>query len=146
MEPIIQNILLVEDNVHDAEMTIRALKKNHVTNPVLHLTDGQKALNYMFFKGEFADRDAAMPVLILLDLKMPKVDGFEVLQALKANEATKHVPIVILASSKLHPDIETGMALGADNYIVKPVNLEGFITSLSQLEVGMCIMNAEVLA
>ena len=125
-------ILLIEDNEHDAEMTIRALKKNKITNAVIHLTNGVQALEFLFGTGEFEGRDTnEKPKVILLDLKMPKVDGIEVLQKIKANDITKMIPVVVLTSSKENPDIEKCYALGANSYIVKPVDFSGFMEAIS---------------
>ncbi|MGZ3751582.1 MAG: response regulator, partial [Bacteroidia bacterium] len=101
-------ILLVEDNPHDAEMTIRALKRANLANRLIHVKDGAEALDFLFAKGMYADRDVKnKPKVILLDIKMPKIDGIEVLRQIKANEATKKIPVVIMTSSKEEQDIIT---------------------------------------
>src|SRR6478609_9023999 len=118
-------ILLVEDNPHDAEMTIRALKKVNLANRLIHLKDGAEALDFIFSKGAFSDRDANdKPKVILLDIKMPKVDGIEVLRQIKADEDTKTIPVVIMTSSKEEQDIITSYDLGVNSYVVKPVDFE----------------------
>ncbi len=135
-------VLLVEDNESDAELTIRALKKNHLANKLLHLKDGAQALDFIFAKGEFADRNMeSVPRVILLDLKMPKVNGIEVLQKIKEAERTKKIPVVILTSSKEDPDIQTCYGLGANSYIVKPVEFESFVKAISDLGFYWMILN-----
>ena len=120
-------ILLVEDSLHDAEMTIRALKKEKVANNIIHLLDGALALDFLFGKGIYSERNINnKPKLILLDLKMPKVDGLEVLEKIKSNELTRKIPVVMLTSSKENPDIEKCYALGVNSYIVKPVDFKSF--------------------
>jgi two-component system response regulator len=135
-------ILLVEDNPNDAEMTMRALKKHKVSNTVTHLQDGAVALEFLFGTGQYAGRDTEVkPKVILLDIKMPKVDGIEVLQKLKADERTKAIPIVVLTSSKEHPDIARCYDLGANSYIVKPVGFENFVEAVSSLGVYWVLIN-----
>lgn len=135
-------ILLIEDNEHDAEMTMRALKKNRITSGVNHLTDGVQALNYLFGKGEFAHRNTnEKPRVILLDLKMPKVDGIEVLEQLKSNVLTKNIPVVVLTSSKENPDIEKCYALGANSYIVKPVDYAKFMEAVAHSGLYWMLLN-----
>ena len=135
-------ILLVEDNPHDAELTMRALKKNHMANNIIHLTDGEIALEYLFGKGKYEDRDiSSKPKLILLDLKMPKVNGIEVLEALKNDESTKKIPVVVLTSSRENPDVEKCYALGANSYIVKPVEFESFTKVVVELGLYWLILN-----
>ncbi len=135
-------ILLIEDNVNDAEMTIRSLKKNSVSSKVLHLKDGAIALEYIFGTGQFEGRNINdKPKVILLDLKMPKVDGMEVLKKIKSDEQTKTIPVVILTSSKEDPDIKTCYALGANSYIVKPVNFDGFHKVVAELGLYWVLTN-----
>lgn len=142
MKNSIVEILLIEDNEHDAEMTIRALKKNRITNGVIHLKDGVQALDFLFGTGEFAGRDVnEKPKVILLDLKMPKVDGIEVLAQIKSNELTKKIPVVVLTSSKENPDIEKCYALGANSYIVKPVDFTGFMEAISHSGLYWVMLN-----
>lgn len=136
------DILLVEDNPHDAEMTTRALRKNNVANRLVHLKDGAVALDFLFGTGEYENRDTQYkPKVILLDLKMPKVDGIEVLARIKGNDLTKDIPVVVLTSSKESPDIETCYRLGANSYIVKPVEFEGFMKVVTELGFYWLIIN-----
>ena len=135
-------ILLVEDNSNDAELTIRALTKAKIANSIVHLHDGAQAIDFLFGKGEYAKRDTNnKPQVILLDLKMPKVDGLEVLEKIKADELTKKIPVVILTSSKESPDIEKAYALGANSYIVKPVDFEGFAKAITDLGYYWILLN-----
>ncbi len=135
-------ILLIEDNANDAEMTMRALKKNNVTNKIFHLKDGADALEFIFGTGKFAGRNVLhKPKVILLDLKMPKVDGIEVLEKIKSNELTKTIPVVILTSSKEDPDIQKCYILGVNSYIVKPVDFEGFHKVVADLGLYWVLLN-----
>jgi two-component system response regulator len=128
------DILLVEDNPSDAELTIFALKKNHAINGLLHLQNGEEALEYIFGTGKYAGRNIAeIPRLILLDLKMPKVSGLEVVQKLKSDERTKMIPVILLTSSKEDSDISESYKLGVNSYIVKPVEFESFEKAISAI-------------
>ena len=128
------DILLVEDNFNDAELTQRALSKNKITNNVVHVKDGVSALDFIFGRGEFTGRNLEIqPKLILLDLKMPKIDGLEVLKIIKSDALTKKIPVVILTSSKENPDIDHAYTLGANSYIVKPVDFDGFLRAVSDM-------------
>jgi two-component system response regulator len=128
------DILLVEDNPSDAELAIRALRKNNSTLDLLHLENGEELLSYMFATGKFEGRDIRMlPKLILLDLKMPRVNGLEVLEKIKADERTKAVPVVLLTSSKEDSDIRESYRLGANGYVVKPVHFESFVQVVSDI-------------
>ncbi|HMJ67678.1 MAG TPA: response regulator [Cyclobacteriaceae bacterium] len=127
-------ILLVEDTRSDAEMTIRAIKKSNITNHIVHLKDGQETLDFLFGTGPYAGRNLdKLPKVILLDLKMPKVDGIKVLEKIKADSRTRQIPVVVLTSSKEHPDIERCYSLGVNSYIVKPVASIDFIQVVSNL-------------
>jgi two-component system response regulator len=128
-------ILLVEDSQHDAELTIRALKKNNLANHLLHLDDGQEALDFLF------NAENGLPKLILLDLKMPKVDGIEVLRRLKADEKRKVIPVVMLTSSKEERDIVESYKLGVNAYIVKPVDFNQFVNAVTELGLFWLILN-----
>jgi two-component system response regulator len=128
------DILLVEDNLDDAELTRRAFTKNKITSSLLHLKNGEEALDFIFCEGNYKERNSdLLPKLILLDLKMPKVDGIEVLRKLKQNDRTKIIPVVILSSSKEEKDMLETYKLGANSYFVKPVEFDGFVTAVSNL-------------
>src|ERR1700751_5576385 len=142
MENIEVEVLLVEDNPSDAELTIRALKKNNLANKVHHVKDGDEALDFIFGQGNYSYRKVEnMPKVILLDLKMPKVNGIEVLRILKTDLRTKKIPIVILTSSKEDPDIQTCYQLGVNSYVVKPVNFDGFLKAVSDLGLYWLLIN-----
>ena len=135
-------VLLVEDNVHDAEMTIRALRKVNLANNLIHVKDGEEALDFIFAKGKFSDRQQTdLPKVILLDIKMPKVDGIEVLRQLKSRESSKTIPVVIMTSSKEEQDIINSYQLGVNSYVVKPVDFEGFARAVSQLGMYWLLTN-----
>ena len=128
-------ILLVEDNPDDELLAMRALRKNNVMNEVVVARNGVEALDYLFASGSYAGRDTStMPRLILLDLKLPKVDGLEVLKRLRSDERTKLLPVVILTSSKEREDMVEGYGLGANSYVRKPVNFEQFVKAVEQLK------------
>ena len=135
-------ILLVEDNPDDEALTLRALRKNNITNEITVACDGVEALDYLFGTGPHADRDTSLqPELILLDLKLPKLDGFEVLRKLRADERTKVLPVVILTSSKEQQDIVNGYGLGANSYIRKPVDFQQFVDAVRQLGLYWLVLN-----
>ncbi len=115
-------ILFAEDNARDAELTIRALKQGGLANALLWVKDGQQALDFLFRQGEYAERENTVPRLVLLDLKMPRVDGIEVLKAIREDERTKHIPVVIMTSSQEESDVARSYALGVNSYVVKPVD------------------------
>ena len=135
-------ILLVEDNADDEVLTLRALKKNNIRNEVVIARDGSEALDYLFGTGVHADRDLkVMPQIILLDLKLPKVDGFEVLHRVRSNEATKLLPVVILTTSNEDQDRIRGYGLGANSFVRKPVEFDKFIEAVRQLGLYWLILN-----
>lgn len=135
-------ILLVEDNDNDAELALRALSKNNLVNKVVHVKDGPEALDYVFCKGKFKDRNIGeAPKLILLDLKLPKLTGLEVLKILKAEVKTKMIPVVMLTSSKQEPDIKTAYELGANSYIVKPVEFDKFTEAMKNIGYYWMLIN-----
>jgi two-component system, response regulator len=135
-------ILLVEDNIHDAELTLRALKKNNLANRVFHAKDGQVALEFIFATGAFNDRIIEnMPKVIMLDLKLPKINGIEVLERIKADERTKNIPVVVLSSSREDSDLQKCYELGVNSYIVKPVEFEKFVKSVIDLGFYWLLMN-----
>lgn len=142
MENTVVEILLVEDNPSDAELTLRAMKKNNLGNKVTHLKDGAEAIDYLFGQGQYKNRDVQhQPKVILLDLKMPKVDGIEVLRKVKADDRTKSIPIVVLTSSSEDPDVKTCYNLGANSYIVKPVGFDNFTKTVAELGFYWVLMN-----
>lgn len=127
-------ILLVEDNVNDAELTIRALRKVNLANQLIHVKDGAEALDFIFARGEFQEYASKEHLkLILLDIKMPKVDGIEVLKQIKANENTKSIPVVIMTSSKEEQDIVKSYEYGVNSYVVKPVDFSAFAKAVTEL-------------
>ncbi len=136
------DILLVEDNPNDTELTLRALRKNNLTNTIVHVRDGEEALDYLFAKGKFAGRNvSASPRLMLLDLKLPKVDGLEVLKAVKADPRTALMPVVILTTSKEDSDVMRSYKLGANSYIVKPVDFTKFIDAVKEIGYYWLLLN-----
>ncbi len=138
-------ILLVEDNPDDEALTLRAFHKNRINNPVVVARDGVEALDYLFATGAHAGRDVSvMPAVILLDLKLPRIDGLEVLRRIRANERTSLLPVVILTTSKEQQDIYEGYSLGANSYIRKPVDFEKFIHAVGQLGVYWLVLNEPV--
>lgn len=137
------DLLLVEDNINDAELAIRQLKKNNMANNLFHVKDGEEALEFIFATGRFAAGESAIkhPKIILLDIQMPKVSGIEVLHKIKGDPRTKSIPVVILTSSKEDPDIQKCYALGANSYIVKPVNFESFAEAIKNLGFYWLLLN-----
>lgn len=135
-------ILLVEDNKADAMLTMRALKKHNLANNVIHLIDGAQALDFIFGKGEYEGRNIEnKPRVIFLDLKMPKIDGLEVLSIIKSDERTKLIPVVMMTSSKEESDIEESHKLGVNSYVVKPVGFENFSKIISDLGFYWLVVN-----
>ena len=135
-------ILLVEDNMGDAELTMRALKKDNLTNKLVHVKNGAEALDYIFAEGTYCHRNEKnLPQIIVLDLKMPKVNGIEVLQKIKADERTRKIPVIILTSSKEDPDIDKCYSLGANSYVVKPVEFGKFVKAVNDLGLYWLMLN-----
>lgn len=127
-------VLLVEDNPRDAELTIRAFKRNHLTDRLFHVQDGAEALDFLFGRGNYAGRqNVALPRVILLDLKLPKVNGLEVLRRIKSDPHLQIIPVVIVTSSAEDPDLEKAYELGANSYVIKPVQFEAFMDAMSKL-------------
>ena len=135
-------ILLVEDNPDDVELTLRAFKKNSISNKVIVAKDGVEALDYLFGTGMFAARDVTeLPVIILLDLKLPKIDGLEVLKRIRQGERTKLIPVVVLTSSAEQEDVLKGYSLGANSYIRKPVEFDQFVEAMKYLGLYWLLWN-----
>lgn len=135
-------ILLVEDNPDDVALTLRAFTKSNIKNKVVTVTDGEDALNYLFCKGQYEERNPNdLPSVVLLDLKLPKVDGFEVLRKIRDTENTKFLPVVILTSSKEEQDIINGYRLGVNSYIRKPVDFEKFFEAAKTLGLYWLLLN-----
>lgn len=135
-------IMLVEDNQDDAALAIRALKKQNIANKLIHLKDGEEALDFIYGRGEYAGRNLQnSPKVILLDLKMPKINGMEVLAQLKSDETTKSIPIVMLTSSAEDPDIDKCYTLGANSYIVKPVEFDEFTKAVANMGMYWMLLN-----
>jgi len=135
-------ILLVEDNADDEELTIRTLQKNHLKNKIVVVRDGVEALDYLFGSGEYKDRDLSIsPVLIMLDIKLPKLNGLEVLKKIKTDPKTKFIPVVILTSSDEEKDLIESYQLGANSYVRKPVDFAEFQNSVRQLALYWVLLN-----
>jgi CheY-like chemotaxis protein len=142
MIPTEKNILLVEDNPDDELLTLMAFKDNNIKNEVIVARDGEEALDYLFGTGKYKDRNPMfLPQIILLDLKLPKIDGLEVLKQIRSNELTKLLPVVILTSSKEDIDIINSYQLGANSYIRKPVDFEQFSDAIKQLGLYWLVLN-----
>ncbi len=138
----IVEILLVEDNPRDAELMVRALKKRNLANNLIHVEDGSAALDFLFNRGKYQEReDSALPKIVLLDLKLPKLNGLEVLREIKKNETTRRIPVVIVTSSAEDPDIKLAYELGANSYVVKPVNFDAFSDVMSSLGLYWLLIN-----
>ncbi len=140
MNPV--EILLVEDNPDDVELTLRALKKHNLTNNVQVVMDGVQALDYLFGSGAFSGQKKPLPPkVVFLDLKLPKVDGREVLRRMKANDKTRLIPVVVLTSSKEESDIIESYKLGVNSYVVKPLDFDKFVEAVSQLGLYWVLLN-----
>ena len=137
-------ILLIEDNPNDAELTLRAFKKNNLVNNIIRVCDGEEALDFVFARGSFKTFNKLnMPKLILLDLKLPKVGGLEVLNALKADPVMKLIPVVVLTSSDEESDMIESYRLGVNSYIVKPVDFDKFVEAVSQIGLYWLLLNKQ---
>lgn len=135
-------ILLIEDNPHEAQLVIRTLKKNNLANHLLHIDDGAEALSFIFATQKYSDRKIEdHPKLILLDLKLPKVDGLEILKQVKSDERTKSIPVIVLTSSREEQDLIKSYQLGVNSYIVKPVDFESFSKSVTELGLYWMVLN-----
>jgi len=139
-----KTILLIEDNPSDVDLTRRALEKGHILNKLVVASDGQEALDYLFGTGAYASRDPSdFPTLTLLDLKLPKVSGLDVLRRIRTEAVTRRMPVVILTSSREEQDMAASYDLGVNSYIRKPVNFEQFVYSVSQLGLYWLVLNEE---
>ena len=137
----VRKILLAEDNANDAELTLTALRENHLSNEIVLVRDGAAALDYLYARNAFAGRRDGDPALVVLDLKMPKVDGIEVLRQIKSDPALKHVPVVILTSSREEQDLMRSYDLGVNAYVVKPVAFNEFIDAVKTLGGFWAVVN-----
>lgn len=138
-------ILLVEDNSRDAELTIRALKRKNLANNLYHVEDGVEALDFLFGRGKYSSRDMnEPPKVVLLDLKLPRINGLEVLSALKADERTRTIPIVIITSSAEDPDVKKAYELGANSYVIKPVQFDSFMEAMVKIGIYWLMVNHPV--
>jgi CheY-like chemotaxis protein len=137
----LKRILLVEDSEKDIELALAALGEHNLANEVIVVRDGAEALDFLFKRGEFADRPPGLPVVVLLDLKMPKVDGLEVLRQVKNDPELKRIPVVMMTSSREEQDLVKSYALGANAYVVKPVDFQQFVDSIKQIGFFWAILN-----
>lgn len=141
----VAEIVLVEDNPNDEELALRALRKYNLANHIHVVRDGVQALDYIFCEGEYVHRNISdLPKVILLDLKLPKVSGLEVLERVKTDKRTQSIPVVVLTSSDHHPDIEKSYNLGANSYIVKPIDFEQFSESVRQIGLYWLLLNQPI--
>jgi CheY-like chemotaxis protein len=137
----IRKILLVEDNLNDAELTLAALQENNLANEVVHVRDGAEALDYLHGRGAFAGGRNGTPAFVLLDLKMPKVDGLEVLRQMKSDEGLRLIPVIMLTSSREEADMIQSYRLGVNSYVVKPVDFRAFIEAVRALGAFWAVVN-----
>jgi two-component system, response regulator len=138
----IVEVLLVEDNPNDAELTIRALKKHNLANRLFHVEDGAEALDFLFGRGKYEGRRTDVsPKVVLLDLKLPKVNGLEVLRSMKGDTRLRTIPVVMVTSSAEDPDIRAAYDLGANGYVIKPVQFDSFIEAMSKVGVYWLMVN-----
>jgi DNA-binding response OmpR family regulator len=135
-------ILMVEDDPKDVELTLTALEEYNLANEVIVTRDGEEALDYLYARGKFQDRSSDNPAVMLLDLKLPKVDGLEVLKAVKSDDRLKVIPIVVLTSSREEKDMVTSYQLGVNAYVVKPVDFHEFVNAIKELGVFWAVINA----
>jgi CheY-like chemotaxis protein len=135
------NILLIEDNPDDVELTLHALEKNNIANPVKVVRDGREAVDYLFYEGKYANAKHDIPHLILLDLKLPKIDGIDVLHRIKNDRRLKLVPVVVLTSSKEERDVIKSYDLGVNSYIRKPVDFDQFVETVKQIGFYWLLIN-----
>jgi CheY-like chemotaxis protein len=138
---MLKPILLVEDNPNDLELTLVALERSQLANEVIVLRDGAEALDYLFRRNQYRDRAAGNPAVLLLDLKLPKLDGLEVLKAIRESDDLRSIPVVMLTSSREEPDLQRAYALGVNAYVVKPVEFKEFVSAISDLGVFWAVLN-----
>ncbi|WP_213878770.1 response regulator [Pseudomonas sp. dw_358] len=138
---MLKPILLVEDNPHDLELTLVALERSQLANEVIVLRDGAEALDYLHRRGDYQGRDEGNPAVMLLDLKLPRVDGLEVLKIVRETEALRSIPVVMLTSSREEPDLNRAYELGVNAYVVKPVEFKEFVSAISDLGVFWAVLN-----
>lgn len=136
-------ILLVEDNPDDVELTVHALKRNNIANPIMIVRDGQEAIDYLFYQGKYSGAQHELPNVILLDLKLPKVDGIEVLEKIKNDRKLKLIPVVVLTSSKEENDVIKSYDLGVNSYIRKPVDFDQFVDTVKQIGFYWLLINEQ---
>ena len=137
----LRSILLAEDNPNDVELTLAAFSEHNLANEVFVVSDGEEALDYLYQRGRFKDRPSGNPAVILLDLKMPKVDGLEVLRTIKQDEKLKNIPVVMLTSSREEPDLVRSYQFGVNAYVVKPVGFQSFMDAVKQIGVFWALFN-----
>jgi CheY-like chemotaxis protein len=137
----IKHILLAEDDPHDAELTLAALEGHHLADKIIVVCDGEEVLDYLNCEGKFEGRDDGNPIAVLLDLKMPKVDGLEVLKVMKTDERLKTIPVVILSSSREAPDLNASYKIGVNAYVVKPVDFDEFTKAVRQIGIFWAAVN-----
>lgn len=138
---MLKPILLVEDNPHDLELTLVALERSQLANQVIVLRDGAEALDYLLRRGDYSTRDVGNPAVLLLDLKLPKLDGLEVLKAIRESAELRSIPVVMLTSSREEPDLLRAYELGVNAYVVKPVEFREFVSAISDLGVFWAVLN-----
>jgi CheY-like chemotaxis protein len=137
----LRRIMLVEDNLNDIDLTLAALEEHHLANEIVVARDGAEALDYLYSRGKFAGRDDGPPAVILLDIKMPKVGGLEVLRQMKSDPTLSALPVVMLTSSREEPDLAASYSLGANAYVVKPVDFQQFVDAVRQIGVFWAVVN-----
>ena len=141
MSPLLRTILIAEDSEADAEMAIDALRDAPLANPIVHVEDGVEAMDFLLRRGAFADREEGLPAVLLLDIKMPRMDGLEVLRLIRADEDLKRLPVVILSSSREESDLARSWDLGVNAYVVKPVDLEQFFQAVKTIGTFWALIN-----
>jgi two-component system response regulator len=141
MTPTIRSILLAEDSPADAEMAIDALREAHLANPIVHVIDGIEAMDFLLARDKFAGRGDGLPAVLLLDIKMPRMDGLEVLREIRDNEQLRHLPVVVLTSSREETDLARSWDLGVNAYVVKPVDSEQFFHAVQTLGKFWAVLN-----